>query len=112
MEKFLWAFIVGGLICVIGQLLMDGLKLTPAHTTCTLVVVGAILGGLGLYDRLVDFAGQELPYRSAVLGINWYRVHCRKQNGLGSLECLRVSLRSRVQGFHLQSYSAFGIFDI
>mgnify|MGYP001376028013 FL=1 len=57
MEKFLWAFIVGGLICVIGQLLMDGLKLTPAHTTCTLVVVGAILGGLGLYDRLVDFAG-------------------------------------------------------
>ncbi|HHY91702.1 MAG TPA: stage V sporulation protein AE [Clostridiales bacterium] len=57
MEKFLWAFIIGGLICVIGQLLMDGLKLTPAHTTCTLVVAGAILGGLGLYDRLVDFAG-------------------------------------------------------
>jgi len=57
LEKFLWAFIIGGLICVIGQLLMDGLKLTPAHTTCTLVVAGAILGGLGLYDRLVDFAG-------------------------------------------------------
>jgi len=57
MEKFLWAFIVGGLICVIGQLMLDGLKLTPAHTTSTLVVVGAILGGLGLYEPLVKFAG-------------------------------------------------------
>ncbi len=57
MEKFLWAFIVGGLICVIGQLLLDGLKLTPAHTTSTLVVVGAILGGFGLYEPLVKFAG-------------------------------------------------------
>lgn len=57
MDKFLWAFIVGGLICVIGQLMLDGLKLTPAHTTSTLVVVGAILGGLGLYEPLIKFAG-------------------------------------------------------
>ena len=57
MEKFIFAFIVGGLICVIGQLLMDILKITPAHTTCTLVVIGAILGGLGLYDPLIKFAG-------------------------------------------------------
>lgn len=57
MSKFIWAFIVGGGICVIGQLMMDGLKLTPAHTTTTLVVVGAILGGLGWYDPLVKFAG-------------------------------------------------------
>lgn len=57
MERFIFAFIVGGLICVIGQLIMDTLKITPAHTTCTLVVVGAILGGLGLYDPLVKFAG-------------------------------------------------------
>jgi len=57
LEKFIWAFIVGGAICVIGQLLMDGLRLTPAHTMCTLVVIGSILGGLGLYDPLVKFAG-------------------------------------------------------
>ena len=57
MDKFIWAFIIGGLICVIGQILMDGFKLTPAHTMCTLVVVGAILGGLGLYDPLIKFAG-------------------------------------------------------
>ncbi len=57
MIKFIWAFIVGGGICVIGQLMMDVLKLTPAHTTTTMVVVGSILGGLGLYDPLVKFAG-------------------------------------------------------
>lgn len=57
MVKFIWAFIVGGGICVIGQIMMDVFKLTPAHTTCTLVVAGAILGGLGLYDPLVKFAG-------------------------------------------------------
>jgi len=57
LEKFILAFIVGGAICVIGQLLMDGLKLTPAHTMVTLVVSGAVLGGFGLYDELVKFAG-------------------------------------------------------
>lgn len=57
LEKFILAFIVGGAICVIGQLLMDGLKLTPAHTMVTLVVSGAVLGGFGLYDDLVKFAG-------------------------------------------------------
>lgn len=57
MEKFIWAFIIGGIICVIGQLLMDVMKLTPAHTMCTLVVAGAILGGFGLYEPLIRFAG-------------------------------------------------------
>lgn len=57
MSTFIWAFVVGGAICVIGQILMDVFKLTPAHTMCTLVVTGAILGGLGLYDPLVKFAG-------------------------------------------------------
>lgn len=55
--KLLWAFIVGGGICVIGQIMMDVFKLTPAHTTCTLVVVGAILGGFGWYEPIVKLAG-------------------------------------------------------
>jgi stage V sporulation protein AE len=54
---FIWAFVIGGVICVIGQIMMDCFKLTPAHTMSTLVVVGAVLGGLGLYDPLVKFAG-------------------------------------------------------
>lgn len=54
---FFWAFVVGGIICVIGQIMFDVFKLSPAHTLTTLVVAGAILDGLGLYEPLIDFAG-------------------------------------------------------
>ncbi|MFT9496698.1 stage V sporulation protein AE [Anaerosolibacter sp.] len=57
MEKFFWAFIIGGGICVIGQIMLDVFKLTPAHVTSSMVVAGAILGGLGLYEPLIKFAG-------------------------------------------------------
>lgn len=55
--QFLWAFLVGGAICVLGQLMLDVGKLTPAHTMSTLVVLGAIVDGLGWYDPLIKFAG-------------------------------------------------------
>ncbi|WP_028548803.1 stage V sporulation protein AE [Paenibacillus sp. UNC451MF] len=54
---FVWAFIIGGAICVIGQLLMDVGKLTPAHTMSSLVVAGAVLDGVGLYEPFIKFAG-------------------------------------------------------
>jgi stage V sporulation protein AE len=57
LAMFFWAFVVGGIICVIGQLLFDVAKLTPGHTLSLLVVIGAILDGLGLYEPLMDFAG-------------------------------------------------------
>lgn len=50
-------FVVGGLICVVGQLLMDLTKLTPAHVLVLFVVTGAILGALGWYDKLVEIGG-------------------------------------------------------
>ncbi|MGM9923936.1 MAG: stage V sporulation protein AE [Bacillus sp. (in: firmicutes)] len=57
LPMFFWAFVVGGLICVIGQLLFDVVKLTPAHTLSSLVVAGAVLEGFGWYEPLADFAG-------------------------------------------------------
>lgn len=54
---FFWAFVVGGIICVIGQIMFDVFKLTPAHTLTTLVIVGALLDGFGLYEPLINFAG-------------------------------------------------------
>lgn len=54
---FLWAFLVGGAICVLGQICFDVFKLTPAHTMTLLVVLGAIGDGIGIYDPLVKFAG-------------------------------------------------------
>ena len=50
-------FIVGGLICVIGQILIDKTKLTSARILVLFVTIGAILGGLGIYKYLIDFAG-------------------------------------------------------
>ena len=51
------AFLVGGLLCVIAQLLIDYTKLTPARILVSYVVMGVVLGGIGIYQPLVDFAG-------------------------------------------------------
>ena len=55
--QLLKCFVTGGLICVIGQILIDKTKLTPARILVAFVTTGAILGGLGIYKYLVDFAG-------------------------------------------------------
>ncbi|MBO5891934.1 MAG: stage V sporulation protein AE [Oscillospiraceae bacterium] len=54
---FLKAFLVGGLLCVIGQILIDKTKLTPARILVSYVVIGVLLGAVGLYEKLADFAG-------------------------------------------------------
>lgn len=51
------AFIVGGAICVIGQIILDNTKLTPAHILVSFLTLGVILGGIGIYEPLVKFAG-------------------------------------------------------
>ncbi len=54
---YLWAFLIGGALCVIAQLLIDKTKLTPARILVTYVVAGVILGGLGIYRPLEEVAG-------------------------------------------------------
>lgn len=54
---YLWAFLVGGGICVIAQILIDRTSLTPARILVVYVVAGVILGAIGWYQPLVDFAG-------------------------------------------------------
>ena len=51
------AFVVGGIICVIGQILIDYTKLTPARILVAFVVAGVVLGGIGVYKPLIEFAG-------------------------------------------------------
>ena len=55
--NYLWAFVVGGAICVVGQLLIDYTKLSPARILTGYVVAGVILSAVGLYDPLVKLAG-------------------------------------------------------
>ena len=55
--QYLWAFLIGGAICTVGQLLLSFTRLTSARILVLFVVAGAVLGGLGLYEPLVNFAG-------------------------------------------------------
>lgn len=55
--EYVKAFIIGGVFCVIGQILVDKTKLTPARILVGYVVAGVILGGVGIYKPLIDFAG-------------------------------------------------------
>ncbi len=57
MMDYIKAFVVGGLICVIAQILMDKTKLTPARILVAFVTIGAILGGFNIYDKIVEFGG-------------------------------------------------------
>lgn len=54
---YIKAFIVGGLFCVIGQVLIDKTRLTPARILVSYVVAGVILSGCGIYKSIADFAG-------------------------------------------------------
>lgn len=54
---FVWAFLIGGAICVVGQLLIDFTSLTPARILVAFVTAGVLLGALGIYEPLVEFAG-------------------------------------------------------
>ena len=55
--RLIWAFLVGGAFCVIAQVLIDKTKLTPARILVSYVVAGVLLGALGLYRPLAEFAG-------------------------------------------------------
>lgn len=54
---YLWSFLIGGAICVVGQLLIDFTKLTPARILVCFVVLGVFLEAIGVYGKLVEFAG-------------------------------------------------------
>lgn len=60
---YLWAFLIGGLFCAIGQILIDFTKLTPARILVSYVVAGVILGALNIYKPIIDFAkcGATVP---------------------------------------------------
>ena len=88
-EVFAWpsllkCFFVGGLLCVIGQILIDKTKLTPARVLVIFVTTGAILGGLGIYQYLVNFAGAGATVPLTGFGYNLAKgaIESVKQSGL------------------------------
>ena len=63
---FVYAFLVGGVICALGQWLLDTFKLTPAQVICYFVMLGAAMDVFGWYDKVIEFggAGAQLPITS------------------------------------------------
>lgn len=77
-------FIISGLLCVIGQILIDKTKLTPARILVIYVTTGVILGGLGIYKYLVDFAGAGATVPLTGFGYNLAKgtIKAVQENGL------------------------------
>ena len=82
--QLLKCFVVGGSLCVIGQILIDKTKLTPARILVAYVTTGVILGGLGIYKYLVDFAGSGATVPLTGFGYNLAKgtIEAVKENGL------------------------------
>lgn len=86
--QYLWAFLVGGMLCVIAQILIDRTTLTPARILVIYVVAGVILGAVGLYGPLVSFAGAGATTPLTGFGYLIYKgVHeaVQKEGLLGAL---------------------------
>lgn len=77
-------FAVGGTLCLIGQILIDKTKLTPARILVAYVTIGVILGGLGIYKYLVDFAGSGATVPLTGFGYNLAKgtIEAVKESGL------------------------------
>ena len=84
LTQLLRCFVVGGLICIIGQILIDKTKLTPARILVTFVTAGVILGGLGIYKYVIDFAGAGATVPLLGFGANLAKgtLEGVKENGL------------------------------
>ena len=82
--QLLRCFVVGGVICIIGQILIDKTKLTPARILVVFVTTGVILGGLGIYKYIIDFAGCGATVPLTGFGANLAKgtLEAVKENGL------------------------------
>lgn len=70
MMEYLWAFLIGGTFCLIGQLLMDGTTLTTPRVLVIFVVAGVVLQAVGIYQPLVDLAGNGATVPLTGFGYN------------------------------------------
>jgi len=95
---YLWCFIVGGLICVIGQILIDKTKITSARILVLFVTIGAILGGLGIYDYIVDFAGAGATVPITGFGYNLSKGAIKGVQEFGLLGAFTGGIKSAAGG--------------
>ncbi len=108
------AFVVGGLICVIGQILIDKTKLTSGRILVFYVCLGCILGGIGLYKPIVDFAGAGATVPLTGFGYNLAKGVMSEVDSAGFLGVFTGGLKSAAGGLTAAvvfSYIASLIFE-
>lgn len=97
-STLLKCFVVGGLICVIGQILIDKTKLTPARILVIFVTLGAILGGLGIYQYLVDFAGAGATVPLTGFGYNLAKGAIEEVQNIGFIGAFTGGVKAAAGG--------------
>ena len=95
---YLKAFFVGGLLCVIGQILIDKTKLTPARILVSYVVIGVFLGAIGVYEPLVEFGGAGATVPLTGFGYNLAKGVKEAVNEDGFLGILTGGLKATAGG--------------
>ncbi|SDF25419.1 stage V sporulation protein AE [Sporolituus thermophilus] len=108
MQAYFMAFLIGGLICVVGQLLMDLTPLTPAHVLVLFVVIGGVLSGMGLYQPLVDLAGAGATVPLPGFGHALVSGTIEDINKYGFWGIFSGSLRATASG--IMAATTFGLF--
>lgn len=95
---YLKAFLVGGAICLLGQILIDKTKWTPARILVSYVVIGVLLGAIGVYEYLVDFAGAGATVPLTGFGYNIAKGVREAINEQGFLGVLTGGLKATAGG--------------
>lgn len=107
MMELIKAFIVGGLICVVGQILIDKTKLMSGRILVLFVVLGCILGGLGLYKPIVDFAGSGATVPLTGFGYNLAKGVMEEVDSAGFLGVFTGGLKAAAGGLTAAVVFAF-----
>lgn len=96
--SYLQAFLVGGIICVIGQILIDKTKLTSARILVLFVVAGCILGGLGIYEPIVNYGGAGATVPLPGFGYNLAKGVMKEIDETGAIGIITGGLKSAAGG--------------
>lgn len=91
-------FVIGGIICIIGQLLIDKTKLTPARILVIYVTAGAILGGLGIYKYIIEFAGAGATVPLTGFGANLAKGAIQEVQSTGLLGAFTGGVKASAGG--------------
>ena len=111
---YLKAFIIGGIICTVGQILIDKTKLTSGRILVIYVIAGCLLGGLGLYKPLIDFAGAGATVPLTGFGYNLAKGVMNEIDSSGFLGVFTGGMKASAGGLTaamIFSYIAALLFD-